>query len=125
MQGYLRVGLPLQLMLQYQWKAVVMSDADVVWLKHPVELLQMYPAADMQVSTDCLSAKAIAEGQPDVYRCGMQPGGWNSAWNSGIVGADLLGGNSTSHRGCKHALLSLGISHCERFADSPCNAVLL
>lgn len=70
-------------MQQYDWQTLVMSDADVIWLKHPSELLQMYPAAEFMVSTDCLSVKAVAERRPEVNRCGMQPGGWNSAWNSG------------------------------------------
>lgn len=81
--GYLRIGLPLQLMQQYNWQAMILSDADVVWLRHPSELMQLYPHAELLVSTDCLSAKAVMQNQTDVYRCGMQPGGWNSAWNSG------------------------------------------
>jgi hypothetical protein len=41
MQGYLRVGLPFHLMQQYRWQAMVLSDADVIWLRHPSELLQV------------------------------------------------------------------------------------
>lgn len=47
--------------------------------------LQVYPDAELLVSTDCLSVKAVVERRPEVYRCGMQPGGWNSAWNTGAV----------------------------------------
>lgn len=52
-------------------------------LQHPAQLLQTYPAAELMVSTDCLSVRAVVERRPEVYRCGMQPGGWNSAWNTG------------------------------------------
>jgi hypothetical protein len=83
LQGYLRVGLPLKLMRQYSWQSMVLSDADVIWQQHPVQLLQLCPDAELMVSTDCLSVKAVMQQQPEVYRCGMQPGGWNSAWNTG------------------------------------------
>lgn len=52
-------------------------------LQHPAQLLRMYPAAELMVSTDCLSVRAVLERRPEVNRCGMQPGGWNSAWNTG------------------------------------------
>jgi hypothetical protein len=39
LQGYLRVGLPFQLMQQYRWQAMVLSDVDVVWLQVRLLLL--------------------------------------------------------------------------------------
>jgi hypothetical protein len=70
-------------MRQYGWQSMVLSDADVIWQHHPVQLLQLYPDAELMVSTDCLSVKAVMQQRPEVHRCGMQPGGWNSAWNTG------------------------------------------
>lgn len=37
------------------------------------------------VSTDCLSALAVAQRHIDTPRCQMLPGGWTSAYNTGIV----------------------------------------
>lgn len=68
-------------MKQYQWQTMVLTDTDTAWFQDPAVLVQMYPDADVMVSTDCLSAQH----SKDLPRCHMVPGGWTSAWNTGVV----------------------------------------
>ncbi|KAF8058877.1 hypothetical protein HT031_005445 [Scenedesmus sp. PABB004] len=74
--GYIKVTTALALQQELRWRAVVLSDTDVAWLRHPGELLSAHPAADLLVSTDCLSADAAAAGPAGagVPRCGSAPG---------------------------------------------------
>lgn len=55
LQGYLRVGLPFQLMQQYNWQAMMLSDVDVVWLQvsERVLLLAHYTSTEAAVFTHC------------------------------------------------------------------------
>jgi hypothetical protein len=85
LQGHVKVKMALQLQQQYQWHAMVLTDTDTAWLQHPALLLQLFPSADIMVSTDCLSAVAVATRNLTVPRCQMMPGGWTSAWNTGVV----------------------------------------
>ncbi|WIA11651.1 hypothetical protein OEZ85_011753 [Tetradesmus obliquus] len=85
LMGHIKVSTALQLQQQYQWHTMVLSDTDTAWLQHPALLLRFWPAADLLVSTDCLSAAAVAAQNVSVPRCQMMPGGWTSAWNTGIV----------------------------------------
>ena len=78
-------------------RQALLSDIDVVWASDPAPILADLHAADLGVSTDCLSPRvdaAIAARPPDgppitrgIARCAYAPGNrdGHSAFNSGIV----------------------------------------
>jgi Nucleotide-diphospho-sugar transferase len=65
--------------------SVALIDTDTIWLRDPFPWLAQHPAADMFVTTDCLSHEAEVERQV-VPRCGHVPGGLGGgmALNTGM-----------------------------------------
>lgn len=52
----------------------------------PAGFLDQHPAADLFISSDCLSHRAEAEGIPDVPRCGHVPGSTgHKIYNTGLL----------------------------------------
>ena len=59
--GFRKLGVikaELVLRVLAEWRHVLVSDVDVLWLRDPSELLQSRRLADAMVSSDCLSIKA-------------------------------------------------------------------
>lgn len=101
--------------------AVVLSDVDTVWLRDPADFLARHPAADVAISTDCLShwaeasaadARGGGAAAPVRYhRCGHLPGAtFGRAFNTGVViFRNRYGLMKSQHRG---RLSSFGPMRC-------------
>lgn len=84
--GGVKTRLAVELLLKHGWHSLAMTDTDVVWLRDPMELLDLHPEADLFISTDCLSAEAERLGLVNKPRCGHIRGSvYYLAVNSGIV----------------------------------------
>jgi Nucleotide-diphospho-sugar transferase len=57
-----------------QAQTVALVDTDTIWMRDPFHWLDQHPAADMFVTTDCLSHEAEVA-KHVVPRCGHVPGG--------------------------------------------------
>ncbi len=53
--GAKKPRIVMQLLEEREVDGVVLSDTDVVWLRRPHEFFAQHKAADVLVSTDCLS----------------------------------------------------------------------
>lgn len=100
--GATKVNLALSLLqANNSINTVVVSDADTVWLHDPRPYFRQHPAADVLISTDCLSATVEQQWAPGHQqpRCGHIPGNiWGRAYNTGVF--------VMRNRPASHALLA-------------------
>ena len=69
--GFRKLGVikaELVLRVLAEWRHVLVSDVDVLWLRDPSELLRNRRLADVMVSTDCLSVKADEVGSTELQQ---------------------------------------------------------
>ena len=86
--GVLKAQLTLHILSA--GRNVLLSDVDVVWLRDPIPLLLAREAADLMLSTDCLSVsaeEANATAWVGANRCAFLPGNGDghAAFNTGIL----------------------------------------